>query len=330
MQTAADVLIVGAGIAGASAAWFAALAGRRPTLIDAGAERASDVPIAMINPLRGMQGRLLTGGPAGARFTFALVDRLRAAGHVVAAGRGLWRPVPDDAVRAAWAAQLPSAYPHAWHEVVPAELGLRGTWRAALYLPESGWVDARALVQALIAASGATVITARVAALAATGDKLRSGVVLDDGRTLHARDLVWCGGALGAHTLGGAALYRPGSVVTTAAPVCATALSYGLYAIPYGRGSIVGPSSETSMPVYPPAATPADVEENLLERAAAMFTTPVDVVARWRGVRLGKADWPRDLQVLGPYGARGFLLAPLQAHAFAQRHFGLRHGGSSD
>jgi hypothetical protein len=93
----ADVLIIGASIAGASAAYFARLAGRQPTAIDAGIEAASSLPVALIDPLRGLEGRLVKRGEEDARTSFALIDTHNADGHAIEHGRGLGRPVPDAA-----------------------------------------------------------------------------------------------------------------------------------------------------------------------------------------------------------------------------------------
>ena len=83
----ADVLVVGGGIAGLCAAYRATRAGRDVTLVDEGVHRASDLPIALVNPLRGHTGRLVADGVDGMRATFSLVDALRDAGHAIDSGR---------------------------------------------------------------------------------------------------------------------------------------------------------------------------------------------------------------------------------------------------
>lgn len=330
----ADLLVIGAGIAGASAAWFARQAGLRTLVIDAGIARASDVPTALINPVRGYQGRLLKRGPEGARLTFALIDQLYTAGHTFAAGRGLWRPVPDAATRDTWAERLPSDYPHRWHAGAPAFLGLRGdaeAWHATLELPESGWVDGPAFVAALLAASGAQRMTARVTAI----DPQAHRITLDDGQTLGAQHLLWCGGAWGAHALGVTAHYRPGSIVRTRHALGGHAVSHGLYAAPCGAGSALGPTREPSSDRYEESGDEGGNESGeergaaaavatMLQRAARMFATPFEPASVWRGVRLARVSLPAGLHGLGPYGARGFLMAPLEAREHARRHWGQR------
>ncbi len=121
---AADVLIVGGGIAGWSAAYFARKAGREVTLIDEGAHRASDLPVALINPLRGHTGRLIADGVEGLHASLGLIDALRADGHPVESGRGLFRPLVDiagDATgRAYWSARIGDRLAFDWHDVAPA------------------------------------------------------------------------------------------------------------------------------------------------------------------------------------------------------------------
>jgi len=303
-------------------------------VIDAGAGRASNVPTALINPVRGYQGRLLKRGPEGARLTFALIDHLRDKGHAIACGRGLWRPVPDAEMQKAWAEQLPAHYPHRWHEGAPEFLGLRGTWHATLELPESGWVDGPALVEALLRDCAAERIDGVVASLDAhdatppSGVTL-AGVTLADGTHLRAHHLLWCGGAWGAQQLRMPALYRPGSIVRTRAPLGTHAVSHGLYATPCGAGSALGPTRESSSGSYRDAPAEAEVLDTMLQRAGRMFAAPIEVEAVWHGVRLGRVNLPAGLQALGPFGARGFLMAPLEARAHAQRAFGLA-GGAAD
>ena len=173
----ADVLIVGGGIAGASAAYFAARAGRRVTLVDVGLHRASDLPIALVNPLRGRLGRIVRDGIEGARCTFALIDRLIGDGHRIAHGRGLWRPLigaPEKLrARAFWDALLPSDFSFDWHGAAPAALGLVVA-PPTLWLAEAGWVAPRELLAALLTASRALVIANEVVAISSTLSSTRA------------------------------------------------------------------------------------------------------------------------------------------------------------
>lgn len=313
----ADLLIVGAGIAGASAAWYASRAGLRTLIIDAGAHRASDVPTALINPVRGLAGRVPKHAPAGARHTFDLISRLQAHGHAIPHGRGVWRPVPDASVQAAWSAQFPPDLMHRWHPGAPPFLNLRGHWHATLECPESGWVDGPALVRALLADSGAERITATVTALDIPGH----GVTLDKGDQLAARELLWCAGAWGAHTMGFEAVYRPGSVIATKSRSSEHAIAHGLYAAPHGPTSVLGPTHEPATNIWPDATTPPAALPTLIERARGIFEQPIEIATIWRGVRLGRVTTPPGLKALGPYGARGFLMAPMEAADF------IEHGG---
>jgi len=314
----ADLLIIGAGIAGASSAWFAARAGRRPTLIDAGVERASSVPTALINPVRGYQGRLVKRGHEAACFTFKLIETLQAEGHLIPHGRGLWRPAPDLAVRKNWTEQLPADFPHRWHDNVPATLRLKGSWSGVLELPDSGWVEAAALISALLASSGTQIITARVTDV----QPGQRSVMLADGTRIKAHELLWCGGAHGAAQLGYAATFRPGSLLMTRAPVTDCAVSHGLYAAPCGKASVMGPTTEPSASVYPDGPAPPEAIDKLLERATRMFDRPVEVHGIWRAVRLARVALPPGMASLTGLGSRGFLMAPLQASEYAHRTWG--------
>ena len=309
------MLIIGAGIAGASAAYFARQAGREPTVIDAGIEAASSLPVALINPLRGLEGRLVKRGEEGARTSFALIDTLNADGHAIEHGRGLWRPVPDAAMRHRWSAQLPSAYAHRWHDHHAGELGLRAAWHAVLELPESGWVHAPRFITALLAASGATLHRTEVTAI----DAQPHEASLADGSRIRAKHLIWCGGAWGAARLGWPGNFRPGSIVVTRNRLTPCAVSHGLYTAPFCNGAVLGPTSEHSRTAYDHQADASAAVEALVTRSRAMLTEALNIERTWRAVRLTNVTLPKGLHALTAYGSRGFLMAPLAAREYAQR-----------
>ena len=196
-RTPADVVIVGGGIAGWSAAYFARRAGRDVTLIDAGVDRASDLPVALINPLRGHTGRLVADGVEGLAASVALIDALRDAGHAVTGGRGLFRPLVDvvgePTGRAYWTERIGSRLAFDWHDVAPASLGLAAPV-PALFVRDAAWVVPRTLLDALRSASGATVVAERATAVQPRR-WLGGSIRLAGGATLDARTLLWCGGA---------------------------------------------------------------------------------------------------------------------------------------
>lgn len=316
----ADVLIVGGGIAGLAAAYFARAAGRAVTVVDAGHDCASRVPTAMINPFRGYRGRVSETDIAGARFTLDLIAKLCAAGHEIASGRGVWRPVPDGETREQWSARLPSGVAHRWVERAHAPPLLSGDWPSALYLPDSGWVESAPLLSALRSEARCEWVTGRVVLVDARAQR----VTLADGQTFRARTLVWCGGALGAASIAKKARYRPGSVLVTAERVSEHAVSYGLYTAPHGAASVIGPTTEAMFTEYP-APLDEDADERadgpvgaLIERAQNVLPLPFTVASRWRGVRLESGLMPADLATLTVFGSRGFLLAPRAAEEWAR------------
>jgi glycine/D-amino acid oxidase-like deaminating enzyme len=309
-------VIVGAGIAGACAAYFAKTRGAQVTLIDAARERASDVPVALVNPVRGTAGKVIEGGFAATRFTFSLIDQLAACGHFIPHGRGLLRPVPDQARQADWHTRMPEAEAWRW-QPVDAALNLADTWYQALFLPEAGWIETRPMLDALIEESRAEVILGDVAAVDASASQL----VLSDGRRVGGDLLLWCGGALGAQITGGEPQnFRPGSVLILERPLSLQCLSYGIYAAPYREQGVVGSTSEPPAAFYSLADNPAAVAR-LERRVAVMWHDVPATAATFRAVRFQRVTPSTSINTLDGFGSRGFLLAPSAAHLWAERTF---------
>ncbi len=331
----ADVLIVGGGIAGWSAAYFAARTGRDVILVDAGLHRASDLPIALVNPLRGKTGRLVPRGIEGMRASFALIDALQDAGHRVEQGRGLFRPLIDVAARARgrdyWKEILPEDFVFEWHDRAPASLGLAQPV-PALYLPEAGWVAPRDLLAALKSESRAVSVEDEVVAVDIDVKTLGGAVSLASGLRLTARSLLWCGGAWGAARLDRAldvgskadAIYKPGCLVTTSSALTRVALTFGLYAVPTSETStLVGPTREPSQNDFPTDAIPDDAITRLQDRVTHVFGRSIEASSIWRGVRLVRPSSSalgalRDVPSITALGSRGFLMAPLFASEWAR------------
>ena len=339
-----DVVIIGGGIAGAAAAYFAARSGRDVTLIDAGIHRASDLPLALINPLRGRLGRLVPRGISGARCTFALIDRLVADGHRVAHGRGVWRPLigtaPERLDRTAWDALLPGDFRFDWHDRAPASLGLVDRV-PALWLADAGWVAPRELCAALISASGAHRISGEVVSISPPqADATRVVMLADHGRAV-VRTLLWCGGAWGASRLvaacgvgsdsaraDGPPAYKPGSLAITTHTPSDAPLTFGTYAAPFECGGVrrgvLGPTRESARREFSMTASDGDAVAQLVARAARIFIKPIEVCDTWRGVRLDRvipslSEALRGTERITALGSRGFLMAPLFASQWARR-----------
>ncbi|MEO8935471.1 MAG: FAD-dependent oxidoreductase [Burkholderiaceae bacterium] len=327
----ADVLIVGGGIAGLSAAYFATQAGRGVTIIDEGVHRTSDLPVALINPLRGRNGRLVADGVEGMQASFALIAALRDAGHAIQAGQGLHRPLigvaPEALVRSFWAERIGERMRFDWHDVAPVSLGLVEPV-PSLFLHEAGWVAAGTLLDALRAASEATVVSDRVTCIDREVVTLASGIVVT------ARTLLWCGGAWGAALLDGdidraaEALYKPGSLLAVDAVLTSEPLSFGLYAAPWidagdEPSTLVGPTREGSSSSFPESPLPAEAMAHLADRIARVFGSTMPPREAWRGVRLTRMSSPATTALAGiptltALGSRGFLMAPLLAQAWSR------------
>jgi glycine/D-amino acid oxidase-like deaminating enzyme len=311
------VVIVGAGIAGACAGYFARQHGARVTLIDAGRERASDVPVALVNPVRGTAGKVVEGGFAATRFTFALVEALSAQGHAIGYGRGLTRPVPDEVTFLQWQSRMPQDENFSWRPV-DAALNLSGKWAKALYLPEAGWIETRSMLDALIAESHADVIVGLVNQI----DSSSSEVILDDGQRIGGDLLLWCGGGFGALlTCEQPQKFRPGSVLVLESALSERALSYGIYAAPFRDLGVVGSTSEPPGSRYNSAENP-DAIRRLERRVASMWHRVPATLSAFRGVRFERLVASSRIQTLDGFGSRGFLLAPSAARNWAAQSLG--------
>ncbi|MFC6591277.1 FAD-dependent oxidoreductase [Deinococcus lacus] len=187
-----SLLVVGGGIAGASVAYWAAEAGAAVTLIDSGEAAASQVPAALLNPVRGQSGKVTPQMVAGLNCTWALIAALERAGYAPAHGQtGVQRPVPDGRTRATFERHLAALGPEAqplFRWVNPP--ATQAAWHSALEWTSAGWVDGAALTQSLVAASGASVLRGQVTRWGADWAEV-GGSVLRAGAT------VWCGGARG-------------------------------------------------------------------------------------------------------------------------------------
>ena len=322
-----DVLVVGGGIAGWSAAWCARRRGRRVTVVDEGVHRASDLPVALVNPLRGHTGRLVADGVQGMHATFALIEALRAAGHAIDSGRGLFRPLigiaPEARTAAYWTERIAGRLAFDWHDVAPPSLGLAEPV-PALFLREAGWVAPPGLLAALRAESGASLVVDRVTKLDRTGT-----ATLASGPTIAAGSVLWCGGAWGSALLdhGSAqtdgALYKPGSLLVVDGVLTREPLSFGLYAVPRGAGTVIGPTREGSRSSFPGEPIGGDVVRQLGERIGRVFGSASAPHVAWRGVRLARLSAHAGATLSGiptltALGSRGFLMAPLLAAEWAR------------
>ncbi|UBV41871.1 FAD-binding oxidoreductase [Deinococcus taeanensis] len=323
-------VVIGAGIAGASVAYFLARAGARVTVVDAGVHAASSVPGALVNPVRGQSGGVDPRALTGMAFTWALLRDLAAAGFAVPHGQvGVLRPVPDDRARARFERNLPSALAHAWLAPGDAPARLSPGWAHVLHLPEGGWVDGPALTRALLAASGARVVRGR--ALDWSGREVHLSPAQGGLEHLQADAVVFCGGSVGVTWQaqggrGGAGVHRMGTLLTLERPVTRVPVSFGAYLAPHGSGGVLGATFEAPAGSWAPEALPLGSLAWLLGRGEALSALGgVRVTGRWTGSRLSGlecgAEAGRGWRLTG-LGSKGFLLGPLLASELAARVVG--------
>ena len=310
-----SLLVVGGGIAGASAAYWAVQSGWRVTVVDAGQAKASEVPAALLNPVRGQSGRVPPRAAEGLAVTWALIRQLTEQGYAVPHGRtGVLRPVPDAATQARFQRNL-ADLPHEWW--LPERAGhLASGWHAALHLPEGGWLDGAALCRALLAASGAQEVTGKVVAAAEGRARLA------DGRELRADALLWCGGSFGAErrlSVDASQIqsHRAGTLLTLAQAPGGQPLSFGAYLAPAAQGGVLGATFERPAAAWSPPKFPLSSLAWLLDKGQRLRPLAgLDVTGSWSGTRLsglragrvGASEWE-----LSGLGSKGYLLGPLLA-----------------
>ncbi|WP_261663970.1 FAD-binding oxidoreductase [Deinococcus sp. Marseille-Q6407] len=326
-----ELLVVGAGIAGAAVAYWAAQAGWQVTVVDAGpGTAASEVPSALLNPVRGQSGKVPARAAEGLALTWALIEQMETQGQLVPHGRtGVLRPVPDEATQQRFQRNL-SGLEHSWW--APQEVpDLAPGWQAALFLPQGGWVDGAALCRALLNVSGARRVTGRV--VAAEG----SWVQLADGTRLAADALVWCGGSFGSDMRPEgqqpAQGHRAGTLLRLAQSPGPRPLSFGGYLAPAAVGGILGATFERPTAHWSAVQLPLSSLDWLLERGGRLRSLAgLEVSGQWSGTRLsGLRAGPADLGTAAPeqgragqweltgLGSKGYLLGPLLARELVAR-----------
>lgn len=342
-------LLVGGGIAGASLAYFLSRLGHGVTVLDAGLDTASQVPSALLNPVRGQSGQVDAQMIAGMRFTWQLVTDLQAQGFGIRHQRaGLWRPLPNDKTQAKFCRNLPADLPHSWHSAEALSGTLSGDWPHLLFIPEGGWLVGAELVQALLAAAqqrGAKLLRGR--ALSWTSNTMQT-----EQEQLKGAAVVFCGGSLGASWRNQASRSRGHSSLEQTAEVHragtllyldhvpAQTLSFGAYLTPTTSiptkpavagqdlpiprlAGVLGATFEAPSSQHAAGPLPLESYSWLLAKGAALV--PLEgrsVTGSWTGVRLANL---RAGQAAGGHweltglGSKGFLLGPLLASQLAAK-----------
>jgi glycine/D-amino acid oxidase-like deaminating enzyme len=313
------VVIVGAGVAGASLAWAAAAAGAAVTVIDGGRVGVSSLPIALVNPYRGRSGRARPSDLEGARTFWRWAATLEALGLAHGATRsGVLRPASDERQRRAWE-RLEGV------RTVPA--GTVGPFRVphgGFVVDDAGWVDPPSWLRALLVAARAEVhegVRAQRLEWGPAGPR-----VVGDGVALDADIVALCIGASAPGNLPVPATQRiAGEIVITPHAAVPHALAGGAYAAPVASGAqepllgVGGNHRETGAP-------PADPQRLLDSLRWVLPSLGHEVAHVWSGVRARGADGEpvaravaEGIWWVGAFAGRGFLRAASVAEALVAR-----------
>ncbi|MBB5362207.1 glycine/D-amino acid oxidase-like deaminating enzyme [Deinococcus humi] len=315
------VLVIGAGIAGASVAYFLSELGVRATVIDAGIHAASSVPSALINPVRGQSGGVDARALEGMELTWALLRKLSEGGFKVPHGQtGVLRPIPDDRARARFERNLPPELAHRWLRRDDLSVPLAPAWAHALWLPEGGWVDGAAFVGALLEASEAQVIRGRAWRWTAHSVEVR-GAAGSSPLSSTFQAVIHCGGSIGSGWAGESRTHRMGSLLTLDRPAAEFPLSFGAYLAPSATGGVLGATYESPAQTWQEPTLPLASLGWLLGKGEALTDlSGVGVTGRWTGSRLSGLKIGQDaggVWHLSGLSSKGFLLGPLLARELA-------------
>jgi glycine/D-amino acid oxidase-like deaminating enzyme len=291
VKTQAEIVVLGAGIAGLCAARLLHEAGREVLVVARELGEASRVPDALLNPVRGKRGTVALEAEEALEALWDFYPRF------TPVRQGILRPVPESD-RAVWRQKLQGRrVPHLWLE-------------EGLYLENAGWLETTPLLHRL--AEGLNILYANVERLEA------STLWLEDGRRVSGRVLVYAGGASGAHLLGLGGRFTPGSVLLTQQHF-KRARSYGVYVAGHSLGGSYLPHQDR----YSPHQTQPHEVEWLLSEAERLLGYRPGWSSSWAGVRyrLDK-DYLKPIPggfALTGFGSAAYFYAPLYARRLLKR-----------
>ncbi|MGQ9735721.1 MAG: FAD-dependent oxidoreductase [Thermaceae bacterium] len=285
------ILVLGAGIAGLSLAWYLKRRKRRVLVVAERLGEASRVPIALVSPLRGSRPAVVSEGPEAlevARGFYSSFLPLRF---------GLFKPVAQEE-REAFERRLgASALPYEWRR-------LRG--QEGVYLPTVFWLEARPLLERL--AEEMEVVFGRAVAWDGT-------LYLADGRRYTPEVLVYAGGAKGALLFG-----LEGRLVAGLELLIWEYIEPALSQRVFLAGNALGGSYLNQEEYEEPPPTEGEMEW-LLSGAEALLGHRPRVLTAWRGVRFRRSELLSPIPggyALAGFGSTGFLFAPLWAKRLAE------------
>jgi len=308
-QPDAEIVVLGAGIAGLTAARVLQDAGRNVLVVTERLGEASTVPVALLNPVRGKRGTVVPEAEEALEALWDFYPRFTEI-HT-----GILRPVPARD-RDEWKGKLlERRLPHHWRE-------------EGLYLENAGWLETNSLLSSL--AEGLNIQRAKIVSL--TGTELRT----DDGKGIFGRRIVYAGGASGAYLVGLGGRFTPGSVLATKERF-EIAKSYGVYVAGNSLGGSYLPHSSTYVPHqtqdcevewllgggekllgYRPEVVSSEDQTSLFSLSTAEIAPKLAPrVSSWAGVRyrLDK-DYLKEIPggfALTGFGSAAFFYAPLYA-----------------
>lgn len=353
VPAAADVLIVGGGIAGSTLHYYLARSGVRSLLVDAGVDGptgASSVPAALLNPNRGRSGRASLADQEGLAAFWGLVTELEGRGlHPGANRTGVLR-IADNARQARGWRRLPDTL---WQEPAEVDPAYNAPFGAML-VERGGWVRPARLLGALEAAAAAMGgRTVRGVDVIGLSEQTAGIVAQTGGGAISARKAVLCTGAATRPGLRQPAFEAVwGEALVLNAPVTApyplagavvaafgapddagmteVYVTGGHFAAPTLAPSGSGQARAATYPSRPPLASPdASLERHPL-LAALAWQVPgaaqARVALRWEGARAKRPSGEpvarrltRNVHIFGALGGRGFLRAATLAEALGAR-----------
>lgn len=285
----ADIVVIGAGIAGLCAARVLRDAGKEVLVVARELGEASRVADALLNPVRGKRGTVAPEAPEALAALWDFYPRF------VPVRQGILRPVPL-VHREEWKARLAGQkIPHQWLD-------------EGLYLENAGWLETTPLLHRL--AQGLKIVYAEVKRL--QGSKI---YLQDPARSpINPKLIVYAGGASGAHLLELGGRFTPGSVLATR-EFLKQARSYGVYLAGRSLGSSYLPHQE----FYLPHQTQPHETTWLLAEAEKLLGERPQVHSSWAGVRY-RLDKNYLREIPGGYALTGFgSAAYFYAPLYAQR-----------